>query len=311
MEVLAIGTSEDIDVVRDRLSTEFRFLEEEGFNVSISESERGHLHFLDCRLGGHRRLSRRDAVESFRHYVANALSDVIINEWERSLIRRMIRTGYYYFSEQEQDSIYNYARRGLTGETGDGDKEADFLYKINRKGRVLEKLLEYLKSNNELVIEGFITFRLREYVADLEDAVDRAVDDFLLEREYHEFIRLLKYFVEAQEPKLDLVHVFLSPDGTFKLVDSQQNVINNEYLEEFVAEMIDSEVNYEDLLVSALITIAPKTLTVHTRKVEGPDETLETIRNVFGNRAKFCYGCPLCEERGRLKSAQVKGTSEP
>ncbi|MHB8928639.1 MAG: putative sporulation protein YtxC [Bacillota bacterium] len=307
MEVLAIGTSEEVEPIRERLSSEFRFLEEEGLNVSISESDRGSLHFLDCRLGEHRQLNRPEAVESFQHYVANALSDVIINEWERNLIRKMIRADYYYFSQQEQDAIYDYTRRGLTGEIG--GKDAEVLYKINRKGRVLEKLLEYLRGNSELVIEGFITFRLRDYMADLEDAVDQAVDDFLLEREYHEFIRLLKYFVDAQEPKLDLVHVFLSPDGTFKLVDSQQNVINNEYLEGFVAEMIESEVNYEDLLVSALITIAPKTLTVHTRKAKDTDETLETIRNVFGDRAKFCYGCRMCEEHGLLKPVQVKGKS--
>ncbi|MHB0886428.1 MAG: putative sporulation protein YtxC [Bacillota bacterium] len=305
MEVLAIGTTEDVQPIRDRLSSEFRFLEEEGLRVSVSETDRGNLHFLDCRLGEHRKLSRRDAQSSFQHYVANALSDVIINEWERNLLRKLIRTSYYYFTEEEQDSIYDYARRGLTG--GAGGKDAEVLYKINRKGRVLEKLLEYLKGNSELVVEGFVTFRLREYVADLEEAVDQAVDDFLLEREYNEFIRLLKYFVDAQEPKLDLVHVFLNQDGTFKLADSQQNVINNEYLEEFVAEMVESEVNYEDLLVSALITIAPKTLTVHTRKTGDTDETLETIRNVFGDRAKFCYGCLLCEEHGLLKPVQAKG----
>jgi putative sporulation protein YtxC len=310
VEVLAIGTSEDILPIRNRLSSEFRFLEEEGLSVSIHESERGNLHLLGCRLDAHRRLGQTEAVESFQHYVANALSDVIINDWERNLLRKMIKTGYYYFSEQEQDAVYDYAKRGLSGRHG--GKEDEVLYKINRKGRVLERLLEYLKQNTELVVEGFVTFRLQDYLSELEEAVDQAVDDFLLEREYREFIRLLKYFVDAQEPKLEMVHVFINPDGTFKLVDSQQNVINNEYLEEFVVEMIETEVNYDDLLVSALITIAPRTLTVHTRKMEENDETLETIRNVFGERAKFCYGCRMCQNESQLKPVQLKGkTHQP
>lgn len=292
MQAITIGTAAGIDEIRQRLDDEFRFLQEEGVRVRIGQSHRGRFAFLDCSVdgGAAERPNQMDAL--MRHYVASALSDVIVEKWESDLIRKIIRGSYSYFSRDEQDVIADYTGRTLNGTGGD----SRHWYKVNRKSQILHRLRDYLDSADELVVEGFVTFRLRDYVEELEDAVDRAVDEFLMEREYREFIRLLKYFVDVQEPRIDHVHVMLSRGGSFKLVDEDGGAIKSESLEEFVVEMVDSEVNYEDLLISALITLAPRRLTVHIQGRSGErDEALETIAGVFGDRATICEdGCPFC-----------------
>lgn len=290
MQAITIGTAASIDEIRQRLDDEFRFLADEGVTMRVGLSNRGSFTFLDCSVDGLPGApTHADAL--VRHYVANALSDVIVETWEADLIRKIIKGTYNYFSKDEQDQILDYTGKNLT-RSGDAEDGAP-LYRVSRKSRILHRLRDYLDSADELVLEGFVTFRLRDYVEELEDAVDRAVDDFLMEREYREFVRLLKYFVDVQEPRIDHVHVLIRPGGAFRLVDDQGCAIRSEYLEEFVVEMVESEVNYEDLLISALITLAPRNVTVHGSLAAG-DESLETIKSVFTDRVTICAGCPAC-----------------
>jgi putative sporulation protein YtxC len=290
VQPITIGTAEGIEAIRQRLDEEFRYLQDEGVNIRIGQSYRGNFAFLDCTVDSAPDTPTQ-AELLLRHYVANALSDVIVEQWEQDLIRRIIRGTYYYFTRDEQDLIASYSDRNLAGSAPPGNPE---LYKVNRKAQILHRLRDYLEGADELVVEGFVTFRLRDYIEEVEDAVDRAVDDFLMEREYREFVRLLKYFVDVQEPRMDHVHVLMRPGGSFKLVDDQGCAIKSEYLEEFVVEMVDSEVNYEDLLISALITLAPRRVSVHAVTLDERDESIETIKGVFGDRVTLCDGCEFC-----------------
>lgn len=302
MELVTIGTANDIAAVRRRLDFEFRFLQQEGLAISVNESEKGHLKFIDLSLE-HSPAAWRNDAGLFRYYVANALSDVILGDCERRLILKMVRDNYSYFTDDERQAIYYLTLEHLNSRPGaDG---VDPFPRIARKGRVLARLTEYLENSSNVILEGFITFRLREYMDELDLAVDRAVDDFLLEREYREFIRLLKYFVDAQEPKIDEVHVVMSGKDSFRLVDSQLNIINDAHLEEFVAEMVENDINHDDLLISALITIAPRHITLHCTPETKGRESIQTITSVFAGRVDFCDGCALCNEDAGGTSGDV------
>lgn len=290
---LVIGSANDITAIRRRLDFEFRFLQQEGLLVKVGETSKGHLKFLDLRLERSPASWRNDAG-LFKYYVANALSDVILGDCEQRLIRKLVRDGYSCFNEEERQAICLLASEHLN--SSPGTPGADPLPRIARKGRVLARLTEYFEQANDVVLEGFITFRLREYLEELNRAVDRAVDDYLLEREYREFIRLLKYFVDAQEPKLDEVHVVMSSQDSFKLVDSQRGTINDAHLGEFVAEMVENEINHDDLLISALITIAPRRICLHCTEEARDRESIRTIVNVFEDRVQFCSGCRICRD---------------
>ena len=163
----------------------------------------------------------------------------------------------------------------------------------------MHKVLDYLSQNNCINIDGFINFRLQDYIEDLNKVIEQAVDELLLEKEYQEFIMLLKYFVDIQEPRLEKVHVLLLPSGSFQLFDDQNKFINNECLEGCMVEMIDNEINYEDLLISALITIAPREIVVHIPERAKVYNIIKTLQGVFGERLVICNGCTRCSSKNR------------
>ena len=91
---------------------------------------------------------------------------------------------------------------------------------------VQSKISEYLDAHHELVVEGFVNFRLKDYREKITQVVDKVADDFMLDVEYKEFIRVLRYFVEVQAPLLEEVHLIITGGHAFKILDASGNPIS-------------------------------------------------------------------------------------
>lgn len=292
VEVVAIGVQDHTDSVRDRLACKVRMLCDKGIQVDMTERSCGPLTFLclNLRDPGHGILaSHRDIV---RYHVASAVADAVIFDIERETVARTVRERYPYFDEAERQKIAAFASGIMDHQGTEGQVEPKPA--VHRRNSILFKILDYLDTSSSLVLEGFVRFRLRSYLEEIRTATEAAVDDFMIEREYNEFIRLLKYFVDIQEPKIDEVHVVVRPGGIFRLLDSNGAVVDNDYLEGISPELADNEIDYEDLLMSALITVSPRKVILH---LGGRHGVAETILKVFENRVSICPGCRLCDMR--------------
>jgi putative sporulation protein YtxC len=289
VESIAIGTAQNLESVRSRLSGELRLLEEEeGIKITIAERTKGHLTFLGCNV------ETGDSTvgspkEIFRYYIARALADLIVNEMTEDMLPKILHRNYAQFGDDERTEILAKAR-GLL-EVPESDDGKGLIRQINRRNQILFRILEYLDLHDELVVEGFLRFRLKEYFRELVETIDKAVDAFMVDREYREFIRLLKYFVEIQEPRHDEVHVVTRPTGAYRLIDREHRIIENDYLEGFIGDVVHNEVDCDDLLVSALITIAPRRVVLHFHDHK---RVTDTINSVFEGRVDVCPGCVLC-----------------
>jgi putative sporulation protein YtxC len=234
----------------------------------------------------------------FFHCVANALSDIIINFWEPRIIKKIIKDNYFYFDKAEQEAIYENTEDILNFNENHGKK--DFCYQIKRKTFVLHKILEYISNNNTIILDGFIKFRLKDYIDQLEEAVDKAIDEYLMEKEYKEFIKLLKLFVDLQEPKRDLVNVVIQ-NGEFRLLDDRMNLIEKDKgMDLFAQENLD--VNLDDILVSTLINMAPRKIVIHGFLGKEKSEVVNALYNIFESRLIFCNHCDICRHLKPLKT---------
>jgi putative sporulation protein YtxC len=283
VERLSVGVYDKPEALRAAIDDELARLP--NLRVSLQEEWHGRTLYLAVAADG-------DEGE-VRTHLALALAEHILSDLEPRLLARLVGRHYGFFDEEERASILAYAGRNLAGSS---DAEA----LVHRKAKILARLSDYLEGEHEVNLEGFIRFRLKDYVEELEDAVDRAIDDFLLEKEYREFVRLLRYFVDVQEPRMGVAHVVFGRDGSFRIFDERAEEVEDEALRRFVLETLDSDVAYEDLLVSALITLAPRQVKVHDRFHRADPESVETVAEVFEGRVEFCDGCGFC----RLRSVQ-------
>jgi len=80
----------------------------------------------------------------------------------------------------------------------------------------------------------------------------------------------------------------------FTLLDSNDQLFQHECLDGLMVDFLENDINYDDLLISALITLAPREIELHIQKEVKMRDAIKTIQNVFGQRVKFCNGCSIC-----------------
>ncbi len=306
MEIIAIGVPDQGSRAQERLLAKIRTLGEKGINVDMTERSEGPLTFLCLSisdLGQGIPAGQRDIL---RYHVASALADNIVFDVETELIEKTLRTRYSYFDDAEREKIAEYVVDTLNRRS-QGDDQGQVQAINRRRNDVLFALLDYLDADDCLILEGFMRFRLKQYMEQIETAADSAVDDFMLEKEYNEFIRLLKYFVDVQEPKIEEIHVIARPNGRFRLLDQNGKAVDSDYLEGMPIEPGQGDVDHEDLLISTLITVSPKRIILHGFQGKNANET---ISRVFDNRVSTCSGCHLCEKYLARLHAPIGGHSD-
>lgn len=301
MNLLTVILKDSSNYIEERLDKEIKAFAKEGIIIEKHEEawEKNiaiTYRLLESTLTSY---SKEDFAKIFKHYMANAFSDIIVYDMESKLIHKILTDHYYYFTPKEKQSIRKHVDGILDSE--EIRYHNGITYKISRKAKILHQIMEFLKENQSIHIEGFVRFRLKNYLYELEEGVDKAVEEFLMEKEYDEFIRLLRYFVDIQEAKIDTANVLISEDGKYVLYDHVNRMINSEHLEDLATEMADKDISYDDLLISSLITLAPKKIVIHFAGKVKNKEIIETIKNVFSNRVYICNGCQLCTLVQRAK----------
>lgn len=85
----------------------------------------------------------------------------------------------------------------------------------------------YLAENKSIILSGFINFRIKDYVKILEDVVDEAVNSYVIEKEYMEFVSLLRLYINSQTSNCKLVHLIYSNETSI-LLDENKNIIDTD-----------------------------------------------------------------------------------
>jgi len=224
--------------------------------------------------------------------IGSAIAAYIVQEEELELLRSIIMTDFAYEDEEEIAKVVQYCGSMLNAED-DPELATDHSRK-RREQLIAQEVGVFLKENVTINIHGLLQFRLQGYLEELREIVEYAVDEYLMDKQYQEFISLLKYFVFIQDTKIPEAHLMHKGGNEFVILNEQMKPITAEDIDETLSvEWLDSDFNFEDLIVSTLITVAPQRIYIHTRE---PDvAVIRTIVQIFEERAKLCHYCRVCK----------------
>lgn len=296
MILLSIGYSKNNNTLYDKFKELCDYMKAKGSNIAISESDIGKMHYLKCILKDTEKdiNNFENCRELFYSYCANIIYSFISVEYEAEVVEKLLKDNYNYLDPADYSEIRN---RCLSVISGSGMFTTQgLMFNIGRRNNILKKIDEFLSESAEMILDGFITFRLRDTNNELSEVIEKITEDYVMEKEYSEFIRLLKYFVEIQECRYEEVNIYILADGEFKIEDNLFNDITESFFEDFCSESIEGEINKHDMLISALITNAPKKITVHGVENDKIDELIETIKSIFLERISICTGCERCNK---------------
>lgn len=230
-------------------------------------------------------------VDGFIQFVSELLSDTIITFYEEKLIIRMINSNYFYFDDYEKKIIM------------DNCREYEKMEYVDKKEKLYKEVHDYIKSEGrEIVLDGIINFRIKEYIKVLDNIVDMAVNQYIIEKEYTEFINLLKIYVDTTEPTVNLLHLIYT-NGESILLDENKNIVSlsdNIYSAKYLSDITFSS---NDIALNTLLSMLPKKLEIHV--IDEEDEFVSTLKLIFEDRVYICKDCNICKTYKMINSAKI------
>lgn len=272
MDAICIETENtNPETLRQRLLQQIESWRSSGLLQEFHETCTGTITIWDCRVG------TNCQARNLRRLAAQVLADYIVSEIEPILLDKLASLHHPHFGEDERELICDKVRERMVRE--------EVLTGESRRHSILKSLDDFLKTQDQINIEGFIRFRLQDYQRELLGFINQSADDFLIEREYQDFINLLKYFVDIQHPRFPEMHLFRQ-ENYMVLSDPEFKVLHRESIQ---------DLDGSDAIVSTLVTAAPKRVTIHINDFDVNDELISTLHHIFGVRIQLCLGCSHCQ----------------
>ena len=224
-------------------------------------------------------------LELFLSTISHVLVFLIFNFYEEDILKRILHQEYFYFDKNEKSEILSIAQNNI--------KENIDLF-TNKEEILFNIIYKYLKQENKVYLKGFTNFRIKKYIDELESIIDDSVNQYLIEKEYREFVSLLRLYINTQPNKADFVHLVYSSNHPI-LLDMNKNIIKTDINTLNAKYLSDISFSSFDMILNTLLTILPKKIYVHLIDDNNLDlEFLDTLKLIFENKITICTDCNIC-----------------
>lgn len=290
MLLLTVVYNSSMECIIDEINDIRKCFEHKKVILGISESKIEDTHIIKFLCNDD---DYSDSIaKTFNMNIANMLYKIVIKEFCKKEMNNFLSETYFFLQYDELKQVKPKIQEALLSEGAISGPS--MVYYINRKNIIMDKISRCIEENKEINISGFLTFRTKELKQDLECIVDKVIEEYMVDKEYNEFIKLLKYFVEIQESKVDEVNILIEENGDYFLKDEYGNDLVGNM--ELPSVNFDLAENKEELIISTMITSAPKKVIIHCAHNCKNKELLETISKVFVDKVYYCDECSLCEK---------------
>lgn len=259
-------------------------LNEIGVASSLGESVIGDRFFflISCRL------KRRNQEKKIRYLIGELLAEYICKEQLLFLIRQVILKETPYREPEIIEQIQNIAKENILSR----EKQLSQLQLSRQQDYLAREIARFFHESRQIAVDGYIRFRMHHYRKFLLRQVKDAAEEYALEKEYKEFIQLLKYFVSVQTSKVSLVHLIHHGKRKFELLKSDGSPIKLKGMDETLQDILEQNYSHEDLIVSTLLSVAPEKIVLHSK--HSNENVITTLLQIFEGRIILCRGCSAC-----------------
>lgn len=226
----------------------------------------------------------------FYNFLTELIGEVVIEFYEEKILKQLINYNYFYFDEYEKNKILENCIQLIEPEV--------YTPKLFDN----KNIKEYVKENKAMFLDGFVYFRLKAYLEYLDEVVDSGVNQFVIEKEYREFISLLRVYVESKVPEYNLLHLIYI-NGESILLDEKRNIVSvseNIYNAKYLSDISFSS---NDFALNTLLCLLPRRIEIHL--IDDEDEFINTLKLIFEGRVTICKDCDICKTYKILNNAKI------
>lgn len=231
-----------------------------------------------------------EKISLFDEKLSSIITDTILKFYKEKMIKKIINFDYFYFEEYEKKIIIqNCCEIIESSEYEQISKEKEYIH---------EAVLQYVIENKSMMLEGFVNFRIKEYIKYLDSIVDIAVNKYIIEKEYNEFISLLRMYINSKKSNIKNLHLIYGK-SELTILDENKNIVplcKEIYNAKFLSDIIFSE---NDYALNTLLTLLPQRIEIHL--LDSEDEFIKTVKLIFEDRVYICRECNICRTYKMIK----------
>ena len=231
-----------------------------------------------------------EKISFFDEKLSSIITDTILKFYKEKMIKKIINFDYFYFEEYEKKIIIqNCCEIIESSEYEQMSKEKEYIH---------EAVLQYVIENKSMILEGFVNFRIKEYIKYLDSIVDIAVNKYIIEKEYNEFISLLRMYINSKKSNIKNLHLIYGK-SELTILDENKNIVplcKEIYNAKFLSDIIFSE---NDYALNTLLTLLPQRIEIHL--LDSEDEFIKTVKLIFEDRVYICRECNICRTYKMIK----------
>lgn len=220
----------------------------------------------------------------FLDNISSILSLLVIDEFDEIFLKKEIIQNYFYFDANERQQILDLCFDIMAN---------NFSIIFDQKFKTIYKCFyEFISENKTLVFDGFLNFRIKPYLNILDEIVNEAINQFVVEKEYLEFISLLRLYINSQDSNSNVVHIIYSQSESILLDENKEiiTVSDSSFKAKYLSDITFSS---NDYTLNSLLTLLPKKIYIHLIDFY-VDEFITTLQTIFENRIQICTDCNIC-----------------
>lgn len=225
-------------------------------------------------------------IDLFFDYICSILTDTVLFFYEPIILKNELEDNFFYFSHSEKNRILELCN--------DENSDNSELYE-DKYFSIYNAFSKYLHDNHSLVLNGFINFRLYEYRNKLDYILNSCINRYLIEREYFEFISILKLYINSNTPHTENINLIYLKNKIILLDNQNKNIdikSSNSIHAKFLSDITFSD---NDYVLNYLLNSLPSHLTIHISEQQSiSDDFINTLKLIFEDRISICTNCSLC-----------------
>ena len=276
MELLSLEFSEyenpeifnNIDIITN--------IDESDINIEIYKTSEGNIrinYFTDYEINSRKCIDK----------IVGCVTRLLI-EYTKKESNNYLKENYFYFEDEEYDEIKETIEDEITND-------------IKIQLIIKNKFREIMENSKTINLNGFIKFRLKFISLYVIQLVEKSIDNYLMKKEYLDFISIIRYIADAEEREYDIVNIMYN-NNRLQVYDSSMKKLTYIGSMELSGELDNESLKYDEAVINILLTVSPKKIVLHTDNLDKDDvdsvNTLDVIKRIFNGKIEFCKGCRFC-----------------
>lgn len=229
-----------------------------------------------------------EKIEKIIKATSRSLAEFIIEYKEKQVCEEILELEQRIREIPQRQQLLRYIHLSLHEEDERQRKESQVNW-------IAERIEKCFWVENQLSLEGFIRFRLKEYWDYWRNCIEFAREEFVIEKELSDYAEGLKSLAFKHEAKVDLLHIVHLDDRNLFLFDQDWRQLYS-YLVNGISMVLEGKkARYEDLIMGAIVTLAPTSLIIHSNQEN--HHIIYTIKRTFKEKVKVCSECKDCKKQ--------------